>query len=234
MSESRAVANEHEGYKQTLPIISSSFRMAVGRKGLKGSLFNTENLKSENQCLIFQTIINPYPYGPQDRRAVCNSAWWLPISTSQGEIAQSRDDPCNGPEKPRSHSSPARVCSSRFVDIAGITSCWFFPISSNWMLLAVVVAMPSLWKWRVEQAISVDQQASDCVQEVCDYFSLDIQRWNMFEILLSLIFHQCLQSRFLTWMLWKSHNLNLHCLLMLHSRLIANHRFCWTSSCNVD
>ena len=34
MSESRAVANEHEGYKRTLPIISSSFWMAVGLKGL--------------------------------------------------------------------------------------------------------------------------------------------------------------------------------------------------------
>ena len=33
MSESRAVANEHEGYKQTLSIISSSFWMAVGLKG---------------------------------------------------------------------------------------------------------------------------------------------------------------------------------------------------------
>ena len=30
MSESRAVANEHEGYKRTLPIISSSFWKAVG------------------------------------------------------------------------------------------------------------------------------------------------------------------------------------------------------------
>ena len=34
MSESRAVANEHEGYKRTPPIISSSFWMAVGLKGL--------------------------------------------------------------------------------------------------------------------------------------------------------------------------------------------------------
>ena len=34
MSESRAVANEHEGYKRTLSIISSSFWMAVGVKGL--------------------------------------------------------------------------------------------------------------------------------------------------------------------------------------------------------
>ena len=34
MSESRAVANEHEGCKWTLSIISSSFWMAVGVKGL--------------------------------------------------------------------------------------------------------------------------------------------------------------------------------------------------------
>ena len=34
MSESRAVANEHEGHKRTLPIISSSFWMTVGVKGL--------------------------------------------------------------------------------------------------------------------------------------------------------------------------------------------------------
>ena len=34
MSESRAVANDHEGYKRTLSIISSSFWMAVGLKGL--------------------------------------------------------------------------------------------------------------------------------------------------------------------------------------------------------
>ena len=38
MSESRAVANEHEGYKQTLSIISSSFRMAVGVKGLSDKI----------------------------------------------------------------------------------------------------------------------------------------------------------------------------------------------------
>ena len=34
MSESRAVANEHEGHKRTLPITSSSFWMTVGVKGL--------------------------------------------------------------------------------------------------------------------------------------------------------------------------------------------------------
>ena len=34
MSVSRAVANEHEGHKRTLPIISSSFWMTVGVKGL--------------------------------------------------------------------------------------------------------------------------------------------------------------------------------------------------------
>ena len=34
MSESREVANEHEGYKRTLPIISSSFWMAVSLRGL--------------------------------------------------------------------------------------------------------------------------------------------------------------------------------------------------------
>ena len=37
MSESRAVANEHEGYKRTLSIISSSFWMAVGVRGLISS-----------------------------------------------------------------------------------------------------------------------------------------------------------------------------------------------------
>ena len=35
MSESRAVANEYEGHKRTIPIISSSFWMAVVVKGLK-------------------------------------------------------------------------------------------------------------------------------------------------------------------------------------------------------
>ena len=35
MFESRAVPNEHEGYKRTLSIISSSFWMAVGVKGLR-------------------------------------------------------------------------------------------------------------------------------------------------------------------------------------------------------
>ena len=39
MSESRAVSNEHEGYKQTLLIISSSFWMAVGLKGLYNAIF---------------------------------------------------------------------------------------------------------------------------------------------------------------------------------------------------
>ena len=39
MSESRAVANEHEEYKRTLPIISSSFWMAVGLKGLYNAIF---------------------------------------------------------------------------------------------------------------------------------------------------------------------------------------------------
>ena len=39
MSESRAVANEHEGYKRTLSIISSSFWMAVGVKGLYNAIF---------------------------------------------------------------------------------------------------------------------------------------------------------------------------------------------------
>ena len=34
MSESRAVANEHEGHKRTLSIISISFWMTVGVKGL--------------------------------------------------------------------------------------------------------------------------------------------------------------------------------------------------------
>ena len=34
MSESRAVANEHEGHKRTIPIISSSFWMTVVLKGL--------------------------------------------------------------------------------------------------------------------------------------------------------------------------------------------------------
>ena len=39
MSESRAVANEHEGYKRTMSIISSSFWMAVGVKGLYNAIF---------------------------------------------------------------------------------------------------------------------------------------------------------------------------------------------------
>ena len=39
MSESRAVANEHEGHKRTLPIISSSFWMTVGVKGLYNAIF---------------------------------------------------------------------------------------------------------------------------------------------------------------------------------------------------
>ena len=39
MSELRAVANEHEGYKRTLPIISSSFWMAVGLRGLYNAIF---------------------------------------------------------------------------------------------------------------------------------------------------------------------------------------------------
>ena len=38
MSESRAVANEHDGYKRTMSIISSSFWMAVGVKGLRSIL----------------------------------------------------------------------------------------------------------------------------------------------------------------------------------------------------
>ena len=42
MSESRAVANEHEGYKRTLSIISSSFWMAVGVKGLTNPLRHTK------------------------------------------------------------------------------------------------------------------------------------------------------------------------------------------------
>ena len=37
MSESRAVANEHEGHKRTIPIISSSFWMTVVLKGLMAS-----------------------------------------------------------------------------------------------------------------------------------------------------------------------------------------------------
>ena len=41
MSESRAVANEHEGYKRTLPIISSSFWMDVGLKGLYNAIFHS-------------------------------------------------------------------------------------------------------------------------------------------------------------------------------------------------
>ena len=41
MSESRAIANEHEGYKRTLPIISSSFWMAVGLRGLYNAIFNS-------------------------------------------------------------------------------------------------------------------------------------------------------------------------------------------------
>ena len=39
MSESRAVANVHEGHKRTIPIISSSFRMAVVLKGLYNAIF---------------------------------------------------------------------------------------------------------------------------------------------------------------------------------------------------
>ena len=38
MSESRAVANEHEGYKRTMPMISRSFKMAVGLKGLYNAI----------------------------------------------------------------------------------------------------------------------------------------------------------------------------------------------------
>ena len=39
MSESRAVANEHEGHKRTIPIISSSFWMTVVLKGLYNAIF---------------------------------------------------------------------------------------------------------------------------------------------------------------------------------------------------
>ena len=39
MSESRAVANEHEGHKRTIPIISSSSWMTVVLKGLYNSIF---------------------------------------------------------------------------------------------------------------------------------------------------------------------------------------------------
>ena len=46
MSESRAVANEHKGYKRTLPIISSSFWMAVGVKGLTNIIFSFEKISS--------------------------------------------------------------------------------------------------------------------------------------------------------------------------------------------
>ena len=42
MSESRAVAIEHEGYKRTLSIISSSFWMAVGLKGLSSIILKSE------------------------------------------------------------------------------------------------------------------------------------------------------------------------------------------------
>ena len=52
MSESRAVANEHEGHKRTLPIISSSFWMTVGVKGIKktrslSQVFRNKNLEKE-------------------------------------------------------------------------------------------------------------------------------------------------------------------------------------------
>ena len=51
MSESRAVANEHEGYKRTLSIISSSFWMAVGVKGLKqNKKFNSHYKRPLNYC----------------------------------------------------------------------------------------------------------------------------------------------------------------------------------------
>ena len=46
MSESRAVANEHEGYKWTLSIISSSFWMAVGLKGLTPKVSQNESQAS--------------------------------------------------------------------------------------------------------------------------------------------------------------------------------------------
>ena len=39
MFESRAVANEHEGHKRTIPIISSSFWMTVVLKGLYNAIF---------------------------------------------------------------------------------------------------------------------------------------------------------------------------------------------------
>ena len=57
MSESRAVANEHEGHKRTIPMISSSFWMTVVLKGLINLLFNpiSENeLNGPNEKHKFQ------------------------------------------------------------------------------------------------------------------------------------------------------------------------------------
>ena len=48
MSESRAVANEHEGHKRTLPIISSSFWMTVGLKGLSHFCMTCFAISAEN------------------------------------------------------------------------------------------------------------------------------------------------------------------------------------------
>ena len=53
MSESRAVANEHEGYKRTIPIISSSFWMTVVLKGLMYSF-------SPPACKLAETMSHHY------------------------------------------------------------------------------------------------------------------------------------------------------------------------------
>ena len=58
MSESRAVANEHEGYKRTLPIISSSFWMAVSRKGL--TKYYIDNWNVDQSKLIIPEILKKY------------------------------------------------------------------------------------------------------------------------------------------------------------------------------
>ena len=50
MSESRAVANEHERYKRTLPIISSSFWMTVGLKGLTNVIVLKSQSHDDSRC----------------------------------------------------------------------------------------------------------------------------------------------------------------------------------------
>ena len=102
MSESRAVANEHEGHKRTLPIISSSFWMTVGVKGLT-KLFHAcagadpgfrWGYKTRSLWMEMPMEINPvlrkgcnYPYclliPPMFLLLKNNLAWWFKINSNR-------------------------------------------------------------------------------------------------------------------------------------------------------